>query len=220
MPSSRAHHSEGYIQEGTCHFSQYLSQPATRHLSQGHSSYLPDMSYHLFLITQPLHTILYSYLHGFSSQLGSKQMGLLISLLWALAEGNEFWTLGEKLKTQFCILPTLESDGEGAQGFQSGSHTTAQLKIVPKAHASASKVSWLTWSSWGLGNTPASGSLCAHWTQLYSFLQNFTFNDDFSPSSTSSADLSGVGAEPKTPGLSQSLALSSDEVLWWPHGRT
>ncbi|NXQ80965.1 NEB1 protein, partial [Nyctibius grandis] len=44
-------------------------------------------------------------------------------------------------------------------------------------------------------------------------LQNFTFNDDFSPSSTSSADLSGLGAEPKTPGFSHSLALSSDEIL-------
>ncbi|XP_032108810.1 neurabin-1 isoform X10 [Sapajus apella] len=43
--------------------------------------------------------------------------------------------------------------------------------------------------------------------------KNFTFNDDFSPSSTSSADLSGLGAEPKTPGISQSLALSSDESL-------
>ncbi|PNJ69994.1 PPP1R9A isoform 3 [Pongo abelii] len=43
--------------------------------------------------------------------------------------------------------------------------------------------------------------------------KSFTFNDDFSPSSTSSADLSGLGAEPKTPGLSQSLALSSDESL-------
>ncbi|XP_069852627.1 neurabin-1 isoform X3 [Dipodomys merriami] len=43
--------------------------------------------------------------------------------------------------------------------------------------------------------------------------KNFTFNDDFSPSSTSSADLSGLGVEPKTPGLSQSLALSSDESL-------
>nr|XP_008506492.1 PREDICTED: neurabin-1 isoform X3 [Equus przewalskii] len=43
--------------------------------------------------------------------------------------------------------------------------------------------------------------------------KNFTFSDDFSPSSTSSADLSGLGAEPKTPGLSQSLALSSDEIL-------
>ncbi|PNJ69993.1 PPP1R9A isoform 6 [Pongo abelii] len=43
--------------------------------------------------------------------------------------------------------------------------------------------------------------------------KSFTFNDDFSPSSTSSADLSGLGAEPKTPGLSQSLALSSDEAL-------
>ncbi|PKU29461.1 neurabin-1 isoform x7 [Limosa lapponica baueri] len=43
--------------------------------------------------------------------------------------------------------------------------------------------------------------------------QNFTFNDDFSPSSTSSADLSGLGAEPKAPGFSHSLALSSDESL-------
>ncbi|XP_019389061.1 PREDICTED: neurabin-1 isoform X4 [Crocodylus porosus] len=43
--------------------------------------------------------------------------------------------------------------------------------------------------------------------------KNFTFNDDFSPSSTSSADLSGLGAEPKTLGFSHSLALSSDEIL-------
>ncbi|XDA75459.1 hypothetical protein R6Z07F_005623 [Ovis aries] len=43
--------------------------------------------------------------------------------------------------------------------------------------------------------------------------KNFAFSDDFSPSSTSSADLSGLGAEPKTPGLSQSLVLSSDEIL-------
>ncbi|XP_037985445.1 neurabin-1 isoform X4 [Motacilla alba alba] len=43
--------------------------------------------------------------------------------------------------------------------------------------------------------------------------KNFTFNDDFSPSSTSSADLSGLGAEPKAPGFSHSLALSSDEIL-------
>ncbi|XP_073190003.1 neurabin-1 isoform X4 [Lepidochelys kempii] len=43
--------------------------------------------------------------------------------------------------------------------------------------------------------------------------KNFTFTDDFSPSSTSSADLSGLGAELKTPGFSHSLALSSDESL-------
>ncbi|XP_066898630.1 neurabin-1 isoform X8 [Kogia breviceps] len=43
--------------------------------------------------------------------------------------------------------------------------------------------------------------------------KNFTFSDDFSPSSTSSADLSGLGAEPRTPGLSRSLVLSSDESL-------
>ncbi|KAB0376063.1 hypothetical protein FD755_012706 [Muntiacus reevesi] len=50
-------------------------------------------------------------------------------------------------------------------------------------------------------------------TELCLFFQNFPFNDDFSPSSTSSADLSGLGAEPKTPGLSPSLLLSSDEIL-------
>ena len=62
-------------------------------------------------------------------------------------------------------------------------------------------------------------TLCVTITLFSLFLQNFTFNDDFSPSSTSSADLSGLGAEPKTPGLSQSLALSSDEVLDRHHGR-
>ncbi|ETE63358.1 Neurabin-1, partial [Ophiophagus hannah] len=43
--------------------------------------------------------------------------------------------------------------------------------------------------------------------------KNITFNDDFSPSSTSSADLSGLGTGPKTPGFSQSTAISSDEIL-------
>ncbi|XP_042327735.1 neurabin-1 isoform X6 [Sceloporus undulatus] len=43
--------------------------------------------------------------------------------------------------------------------------------------------------------------------------KNLTFTDDFSPSSTSSADLSGLGTEPKTPGFSHSIALSSDEIL-------
>ncbi|XP_008820791.1 neurabin-1 isoform X3 [Nannospalax galili] len=56
---------------------------------------------------------------------------------------------------------------------------------------------------------PSTGTLISDKTGS----KNFTFNDDFSPSSTSSADLSGLGAEPKTPGLSQSLALSSDESL-------
>ncbi|XP_056656665.1 LOW QUALITY PROTEIN: neurabin-1 [Monodelphis domestica] len=45
------------------------------------------------------------------------------------------------------------------------------------------------------------------------FLQAFPLPDDFSPSSTSSADLSGLGPDPKAPGLSRSLALSSDESL-------
>ncbi|XP_036615824.1 neurabin-1 isoform X2 [Trichosurus vulpecula] len=43
--------------------------------------------------------------------------------------------------------------------------------------------------------------------------KNFPLPDDFSPSSTSSADLSGLGPDPKAPGLSRSLALSSDESL-------
>ncbi|XP_062956100.1 LOW QUALITY PROTEIN: neurabin-1 [Cynocephalus volans] len=65
---------------------------------------------------------------------------------------------------------------------------------------------------------PSSSSIFGRHSQLVCVLwirknNNFTFNDDFSPSSTSSADLSGLGAEPKTPGLSQSLVLSSDEIL-------
>ncbi|XP_067860437.1 neurabin-1 isoform X3 [Heptranchias perlo] len=43
--------------------------------------------------------------------------------------------------------------------------------------------------------------------------KNFTYIDDFSPSSTSSADLSGLVAEPKSTGRSRTLALSSDEIL-------
>ncbi|XP_069504662.1 neurabin-1 isoform X2 [Ambystoma mexicanum] len=40
-----------------------------------------------------------------------------------------------------------------------------------------------------------------------------TLSDDFSPSSTSSADLNGATAEPKASGRSNSIALSSDEIL-------
>ncbi|XP_030056539.1 neurabin-1 [Microcaecilia unicolor] len=47
----------------------------------------------------------------------------------------------------------------------------------------------------------------------FSYRLNFTFSDDFSPSSTSSADLSGLAAESKMPGRSHSLVLSSDEIL-------
>ncbi|XP_072910296.1 neurabin-1 isoform X1 [Hemitrygon akajei] len=43
--------------------------------------------------------------------------------------------------------------------------------------------------------------------------KNFTYIDDFSPSSTSSADLSGFVAEPNSTGRSHILALSSDESL-------
>ncbi|XP_034258425.1 neurabin-1 isoform X2 [Pantherophis guttatus] len=38
-------------------------------------------------------------------------------------------------------------------------------------------------------------------------------NDDFSPSSTSSSDLSGLGTGSKTPGFSHSTVVSSDEIL-------
>ncbi|XP_073485682.1 neurabin-1 isoform X1 [Aquarana catesbeiana] len=43
--------------------------------------------------------------------------------------------------------------------------------------------------------------------------KNVTLSDEFSPSSTSSADLSGLVAEPKLAERSHSLALSSDESL-------
>ncbi|XP_042188553.1 neurabin-1 isoform X2 [Callorhinchus milii] len=43
--------------------------------------------------------------------------------------------------------------------------------------------------------------------------KNFTNIDDFSPSSTSSADLSGLVVEPKSTGRSHMLVLSSDEIL-------
>lgn len=87
------------------------------------------------LITQPLHGILCSYLYCCSSQLGSKQMGLLISLLWSVTEDNEFCALGEKLKNHFSATPILASDGENAQDYQSvskgvTSSTAAQLKAI------------------------------------------------------------------------------------------
>lgn len=44
------------------------------------------------------------------------------------------------------------------------------------------------------------------------YLQNVTMSDEFSASSTSSADLSGLVVEPKLAERSHSLALSSDEV--------
>uniref|UniRef100_A0A8C4XBZ6 Neurabin-1 n=1 Tax=Erpetoichthys calabaricus TaxID=27687 RepID=A0A8C4XBZ6_ERPCA len=43
--------------------------------------------------------------------------------------------------------------------------------------------------------------------------KNFAFNEDLSPSSTSSADLGGLVAEPKVTGRSQTMMLSSDEIL-------
>ncbi|XP_058036074.1 neurabin-1 [Ahaetulla prasina] len=43
--------------------------------------------------------------------------------------------------------------------------------------------------------------------------KNITSNDDFSPSSTSSADLSGLGTGSKNPGFSHSTVVSSDEIL-------
>ncbi|XP_039592713.1 neurabin-1 isoform X2 [Polypterus senegalus] len=43
--------------------------------------------------------------------------------------------------------------------------------------------------------------------------KNFAFNEDLSPSSTSSADLGGLVAEPKVTGRSHTMMLSSDEIL-------
>ncbi|XP_013915594.1 PREDICTED: neurabin-1 isoform X1 [Thamnophis sirtalis] len=43
--------------------------------------------------------------------------------------------------------------------------------------------------------------------------KNINLNDDFSPSSTSSADLSGLGTGQKTPGFSHSTIVSSNESL-------
>ncbi|XP_064410872.1 neurabin-1 isoform X1 [Latimeria chalumnae] len=43
--------------------------------------------------------------------------------------------------------------------------------------------------------------------------KNFSFNDEFSPSSTSSTELSGLVAEAKLTGRSHTLVLSSDEIL-------
>lgn len=153
-------------------------------------------------------------------------MGLLISLLWAVTEDNEFCTLGEKLRNHFSTTPIPASDGESAWSFQfvskgAASSACAQLKAIitkPKSSLFWRKLTEVkqmrAWKHACLLFT-----LCVPITLFSLFLQNFTFNDDFSPSSTSSADLSGLGAEPKTPGLSQSLALSSDEVLERHHGR-
>ncbi|XP_049640411.1 LOW QUALITY PROTEIN: neurabin-1 [Suncus etruscus] len=99
-----------------------------------------------------------------------------------------------------------------------------KLKPSPPAQASTHSpcmpFSWLNESrkgSYSLKNLPSPTSPLQPSPEILisdkKGSKNFTFNDDFSPSSTSSADLSGLGAEPKTPGLSQSLALSSDESL-------
>ncbi|XP_023572584.1 neurabin-1 isoform X3 [Octodon degus] len=87
-------------------------------------------------------------------------------------------------------------------------------------HSPCMPFSWFNESrkgSYSFRNAPSPTSPFqpSHETQISDKTRskNFTFNDDFSPSSTSSADLSGLGAEPKTPGLSQSLVLSSDEIL-------
>lgn len=84
-------------------------------LPRGCSSYLSNLDCHLFLITQAHHTILYFYLHCYSSQLGPKEIGLLTWLLWAVVEDNECCTLEERLKTHFSKMPGLSCDRERAQ---------------------------------------------------------------------------------------------------------
>ncbi|KAM6152591.1 neurabin-1 isoform 2-T2 [Erethizon dorsatum] len=104
----------------------------------------------------------------------------------------------------------------GLENWKPRPHTAAQAAT----HSPCMPFSWFNESrkgSYSFRNPPSSTSpfqpspetLISDKTRS----KNFTFNDDFSPSSTSSADLSGLGAEPKTPGLSQSLVLSSDEIL-------
>ncbi|XP_057587831.1 LOW QUALITY PROTEIN: neurabin-1 [Hippopotamus amphibius kiboko] len=111
---------------------------------------------------------------------------------------------------------------KGSYSFRNLPSSTSPLQPSPETLISDKKGSKVenTWIKNANKKAPQSFSssifgmhsqlVCILWTQQ---TNNFTFNDDFSPSSTSSADLSGLGAEPKTPGLSQSLALSSDEIL-------
>lgn len=101
------------ISRGRSAFSQYLSWQAI--LPRGCSSYLSNMDGHLFLITQALHTILYFYLYCYSSRVGSKKIGLLMLLLWAVAEDNEACILEEGLKNDCSKTPILSSDRESAQ---------------------------------------------------------------------------------------------------------
>nr|XP_028701880.1 neurabin-1 isoform X7 [Macaca mulatta] len=111
---------------------------------------------------------------------------------------------------------------KGSYSFRNLPAPTSSLQPSPETLISDKKGSkventWITKANKRNPN-PSSSSIFGRHSQLMSVVwiqetNNFTFNDDFSPSSTSSADLSGLGAEPKTPGLSQSLALSSDESL-------
>ncbi|XP_033848380.1 neurabin-1 isoform X2 [Acipenser ruthenus] len=52
-----------------------------------------------------------------------------------------------------------------------------------------------------------------HWPYFFSYSYNLNFNDDLSPSSTSSTNVDGLVAEPKITGRSHTLVLSSDEIL-------
>uniref|UniRef100_A0A671EVM0 Neurabin-1 n=1 Tax=Rhinolophus ferrumequinum TaxID=59479 RepID=A0A671EVM0_RHIFE len=111
---------------------------------------------------------------------------------------------------------------KGCYSFTNLPSSTSPLQPSPETLISDKKGSKVenTWIKKANKKTPnlSFSSIFGKHSQLVCMLwiretNNFTFNDDFSPSSTSSADLSGLGAEPKTPGLSQSLALSSDEIL-------
>ncbi|XP_067860479.1 neurabin-1 isoform X8 [Heptranchias perlo] len=99
-----------------------------------------------------------------------------------------------------CVL--LSWFGESARGYNSSSNLPSPSSSTEPSSESLS---------------PEKHRFKTHWSWPsffhYSYNVNFTYIDDFSPSSTSSADLSGLVAEPKSTGRSRTLALSSDEIL-------
>lgn len=101
---------EGHILERTCHSSQCLSQPAA--VLPGVLGCLSNMDCHLFLIIQLSTPPCIFYLNCCSSPLGSKKIGSLISLLWAVAEDNECCTLEERLQSHYSKIPSLSPGGK------------------------------------------------------------------------------------------------------------
>ncbi|XP_067865962.1 neurabin-1 isoform X3 [Heterodontus francisci] len=109
-----------------------------------------------------------------------------------------------------CVL--LSWFGESARGYNSSSNLPSPSSSTEPSSESLSpeKQRFKTHWSW-----PSFFHYSYHVKQsmIKTNWQNFTYIDDFSPSSTSSADLSGLVAEPNSTGRSHILALSSDEIL-------